>query len=257
MANRTEDSAMTNLRALMDLENQRVDQENRARAEAERDRRSRAAEERSRAEEASRKRALEAEAARAESAEIRRLADERVESERMARELKVRLEIDQRTRAEAQATKLAHLERMALLEASAAKGKGVSGGVAVALVGLVLAVVGVAGFVLHAQAQTRAEIAAMQRPVSAAPVASDNSDLRRQLAEAEAHTRAARDALALHQTVTPPAPPVITPRQHGTATTRTRPVEPGTGAYDHLLEGGTDPITDTGLEGGGARRRHR
>lgn len=263
MGNRTEDSAMTNLRGLLDLEKQRVDQEDRSRTEAECERARLVAEARARSDEAARQRALAAEAARVESAELRRLADERAESERMASELRVRLEVDQRARAEAQAANLAHLERMASLEVAAHKGRGISVNAAVALVGLVAALVVGGGLVLRAQANARAEIAAMQRPAARAPSSAgltDNSDLRWQLAEAQARTRAARDSLAaLHQN-TPSQTVSVAPRPlrgTGTLTARPRPGTPVAGAYDHLLEGGTDPITDTGLEGGGARRRHR
>ena len=259
MANRTEDSAMTNLRELMSIENQRAEQEQASRAEAERSRVRRAAEERARIEELSRKRALEAEAARMDDEKIRRAAEEQVESDRLARELRLRLELEQKARLDAQSADLARRERLAAMAAEASRGRGVSTGAAFAMITLAIAVIGVVGFVLHQQSAVRADIASIPAvaPSSHASIP-NNADLITAIRNANDRFNAAHS-----QTPAPVAARPNTPANTGHGHTH-RPANPAVNPgnspdhdLDHLLEGGSDPITGTGLEGGGRRGGRR
>jgi hypothetical protein len=258
MSNRTEDSTMSNLRELMAMESQRAETEQRTRLEVERDRNRRAVEERARIEEAARKHTLEAESARMEAERIRRAAEERVEHDRLASELKIRLAAEQKARLDAQAADLARREQLAELAARASQSRGVSAGTAAALIGLALAAVGVAGFALHQQSVTRAQIAAMQHeaPLATTPVR-DNSDLRAAIANANARATAAASGTPVPR----PAPAPSNgprPRHHAsTVSTAQNSSQSEAGEIGQLLESGHDPITDTGLEGGGTRRRNR
>lgn len=257
MSNRTEDSTMSNLRELMAMESQRSETEQRTRVEAERDRSRRAAEERARIEEAARKRTLEAEAARIEDEKIRRAAEERVERDRLGTELKIRLAAEQKARLDAQAKDLARREQLAEAAANASKSRGVSTGAASALIGIALAAVGVAGFAIHQQMETSARIAAMEHasPFAVTPVR-NNDDLRRQIDEWNRRAaRAANDTVVDRHAPTPAPPSRV--HVHHPSTPSTSQSNTHANELDHLLEGGNDPITDTGLEGGTRRGNRR